>query len=230
MSIKLLRYLFYSFLFLTIYSYFVWFVLLSFSDPQFNRFEKYKELYNWNQKQHAIDDFDGDGKDDLVDFRGCGFFSSLDINKVPQQQRCIAPIMTKIYLKNQDLIGQKIYQLPVSNLEAENIRNYTKLPVSHSFLFKKHNESWKIFVNSRKLEIFEIRKDGLLQKMKNVPVEFKLDEALYMISELSFIPLYSFSYLFSFVPYFPGWSFFLIISPTVTIIFYFLSKKNNRHL
>ncbi|MEK7517826.1 MAG: hypothetical protein AAB583_04715, partial [Patescibacteria group bacterium] len=177
----------------------------------------------WDLPQYAVGDFDGDGHDDLVTFTGCGFFSSAEKDKVPQNQLCISPILTKMVLKNQDLIGQKYIAVQKLNFETGN-SFHMKRPISHSYLFKKKNENWKIFVNSGELTIFEIRKDGLLQKIDNVPIQFKLDEILYFMSGLYIYPtLFSPFYILGIFVH-PLVSLILLV---ITTIIFFIWKKIN---
>lgn len=196
------------------------FVFISIIDPQLNRFEKYERLNNWDLGNHAVGDFDGDGKKDLVDSRGCAFFSSLDTDKINQKQQCVASMMTKMYLNNKGIIGQKYIPMEASNLEARDFQGGNN-SISHTYLFKKPNENWKIFVNSGELSIFEIRKDGLLKKLDNVPFVFRLDELLYSMSFLTILLALHFAFVFS-------WTRFpLIILPIITVILYFLWKRIN---
>ena len=229
MRLKLFKYLFYFFLFLTICSFFGLLVLIFFFDPKFNKFENYERLYNWDLKQYAVGDFDNDGKKDVISYTGCAFLSSVSIQNIPQNQQCTEKgTTTVIYYPDKSIkIGQKYIPIQTINLDIESFRG-TKRPVSHSYLFKKQNENWKIFVNSEGLAIFEIRKDGLLQEVSNVPIEFKLDEILYFLSPLGLyilIPLNLFSFADDFRFYNHIIPSFLIILPMITTIIYFLWKK-----
>src|SRR3989344_7560640 len=200
MIFKLSKYLFFFFLFLTICSLFIFFAFVFFTDPKFNRFEDYKRLYNWNLKQYAVGDFDSDGQKDIISYTGCAFLSSVNIKDIPQNQQCTAKGTTVVvyYPDKSEKIGQKYISIKKFNLEPEDTHAENR-PISHSYLFTKQNGNWKIFVNSRELAIFEIRKDSLLQKMNSVPIEFKLDEILYFMSVFALLSFILSSFLFSFI-------------------------------
>src|SRR3989344_9600676 len=152
MIFKLSNYLFFFFLFLTICSLFIFFAFVFFPDPKFNRFEDYKRLYNWDLKQSAVGDFDNDGKKDVISYIGCAFLSSVSIQNIPQNQQCTEKgTTTVIYYPDKSIkIGQKYIPIQTINLDIESFRG-TNRPISHSYLFKKQNENWKIFVNAEEL-------------------------------------------------------------------------------
>lgn len=195
------------------------FVLLSFSDPKFNRFEEYKQLDNWNLDLHAVGDFDNDGKKDAISYTGCAFLSSINTQDIPQNQQCTSNLVAVGYPYQKDRVGQKYGDMNTTDLDLTRA-----LPIYHSYLFKKHNENWKIFVKSKQLVIFEIQKGRLLQKMENVPIEFRLDEVLYSMSWFPILLLLPLSPLFFFtqLPFL-----LLLILSTITVITYFLWKKIN---
>jgi len=202
---------------------------MSFSDYQFNKFEKYERLYNWNLKEYAVGDFDSDGQKDVISYTGCAFLSSVNIKDIPQNQQCTAKGTTVVvyYPDKSEKIGQKYISIKKFNLEPEDTHAENR-PISHSYLFKKQNGNWKIFVNSRELAIFEIRKDSLLQKTDHVPIEFKLDEILYFISGFYILLLLPLSPLFSFTNrFFSIEILFFLILPILTTVTYFLWKRIN---
>lgn len=118
-------------------------------------------------------------------------------------------------------VGQKYIAIQKFNLEREEIHNVNR-PITHSYFLKKQNENWKIFVNSGELAIFEIRKDGLLQKTNNVSIKFKLDEILYFMSGFALLLIILTPSVFLI----PG-QFLFVVLPIITTITYFLWKRIN---
>lgn len=192
------------------------YVLPSFSNPQLNKFEKYNRLYNWDLPQYSIGDFDNDGKKDAISYAGCAFLSSINTQDIPQNRQCTSNIAAVDYPYQKDRVGQKYGDMNTTDLDLTKA-----LPIYHSYLFKKHNENWKIFVKSKQLVIFEIQKGRLLQKMENVPIEFKIDEILYSMSRLFTLLILPFYYLFFFIQA----QFLSVILPLITTITYFIWKK-----
>jgi hypothetical protein len=186
----------------------------------FNRYEKYMPLHDWNLRQNAYDDFDGDGKKDYIILPGCAFLSSFDATKVPKNQQCIAPGYAIMVFKNQNIVGQKYVSTREYNLGSVDPH---KVQISHSYLMKKPNENWKIYLDTNgSLKIFEIVKGGSLREVNEIPIEFRMDENLYLFSGYNFFTLFKTLGNVSFL--------LLFISPlltTIAAVAYFLVKKFN---
>ena len=150
--------------------------------------------------QHAIGDYDKDGKDDLISFTGCAFFSSVNPDEIPKEQRCTATGITTLVFKGEDKkIGQKYIKTERTDLGL-NINNADRL-IAHTYIGKSKNENWKIFVDANKtLKVYEIEKNKTLKNI-DIPLNYKIDEFLYVISSnllnYLFIPLIVMSAIFS---------------------------------
>lgn len=203
---KWLKRSFFFFAFLAVYYAFVFAALPFFADPQVHRFEEYKRIFNWDLRQHAKDDFDNDGQEDLISFTGCAFLSSVDATTIPQDQQCTATGITSLVFHDQDnRIGQKYVQTDETYLHLDAFR--TSSPISHSFIAKDAGENWKIFINSKNgLQIYEVKNSGLLETVDEVTLANKIDEFFYSLSRffiLLALPLIPLSFVFSpiFLPF-----------------------------
>lgn len=91
------------------------------------------------------------------------------------------------FATNQQLIGQKVILAAESNLGLD---SSSTTQISHSYLAKKSNENWKIFVTqNRQLSIYEIKNKGIIKKMNSVPFLAQADEYLYLFSSFFLILL-----------------------------------------
>jgi len=227
-----LKRLFFSFLILTIYFLFVWFFLVNLADPKLTHFQNYHRLVNWDSTAHGDDDFDNDGKKDLITASGCAFLSSVKIDSIPGTQRCKADKLVGSFFKDgTERTGQKY--IP-TDLDFSYIDS--RLPVSHSYLARNKGENWKIYIvydgNSK---IYEIENNGKLVDKGTFSLISRLDEFLYFISSffvlfnIPLIPLF-----FTLAPILEKFGFindsnilfcYLIVLALITVILYLISKS-----
>lgn len=181
---KFLQYSFFFFLFFTIYYSFVWSVLPFFVDPRLHRFEKYHSLWNWDLSQHAIGDYDGDGKEDLISFTGCAFLSASNTSEIPETGRCIASGITTIFFPGEEnLIGQKYILTDLYDLSLEALDKGSL--ISHSYLGKDEDKNWQIYINENgNFRTYEIERTSRLIGGSQVTFVNQVDELLYSISRL----------------------------------------------
>lgn len=83
-----------------------------------------------------------------------------------------------------------------------NLGNINK-QIRHSYISKKQNQNWKIFVNDNEgIKIFEIKNGEALKQNSINLTYYKIDEILYSISSLVFLlsrPLIPILFIFSLV-------------------------------
>lgn len=182
---RVVNFLFFSSLVVTLYYLLVVLLLPVFVDPQIQRFEKYEKILNWELPQHARGDFDGDGKEDLVSFTGCAFFSLAEADNIPEKKRCTATGIAMIAYPDQSTrIGQKYIDTDVVDLNLAFTSNTVK--IVHSYIAKNKNENWKLFVNSNNgMRVYELGNDSILRESHQSLLVYKLNEVLYRISRLS---------------------------------------------
>jgi hypothetical protein len=215
----------------------VWVVLPFFADPRIHRFERYERLMNWDLRQHARGDFDGDGAEDLITFTGCAFISSVDVTEIPASEQCTATgIVGLVFSDDNEKIGQKYIQIDAHDLNLAEAD--LGLPISHSYLGKSAGENWKIFVNnSGTFQAFEIYTNGMLRKSDQVGMTHRLDEILYGVSRLFLVlvlPLVPLSLIFTplFEPFRPVSTmtpiYEVITLACITASIYFFRKGSGR--
>lgn len=192
-----------------------WVNVLLFTDPLFGRFDGYHRLYNWDLKQHANDDYDGDGQQDVITFWGCAFLSATDISTIPDSKKCISPSYAP--LGNKNMVGQKFILTDDYNL-SESFQE--RRVAHHSYLGKYENQPWSLYVRQDKIRRFEITAQGLLEEK---PVSFanRLDEFVYWISNISILPLIIIPYSF-----FIGTG--LLVIFTIAFLIYFVINKKKK--
>lgn len=162
------------------------YVLPFFIDPRINSFEDYHSLENWNLPGHAQGDFDQDGTTDLVTFTGCAFMSAADIDQIPEEKRCTATGMVEWVFPDQpEIVGQKIANLESFDLGASSDTT-PKNWIRHSYMGQDDEGEWTVVVNSKQdgLTLSRIGQDGLLYPVADIPIEYRIDEALYSLSRL----------------------------------------------
>lgn len=228
---KNLKYTFSFFLLVTLYYAFVFIFLVMFADPQFQRFEQYHRLSNWDLKQHARGDFDGDGQIDLISFTGCAFLSSVQEASIPQSQRCTANGISEMVFRQPNKVGQKYVQ---NDQESFALTYENRSLVRHSYMGKMQDAPWSIFVRvDNKLEAYEITPTGLLQPHDAITLAQRVDEKFYSVSQFFFlfsIPLLAFSLILSLI-FEPLWGastnvpiYGTLILATITLSLYFAYK------
>lgn len=161
-------------------------ILPYFVDPRVNTFEGYHRLENWNLPGHAQGDFDQDGKTDWVTFTGCAFLSAADIDKVSEESRCTATgMMEWVFPDQPEIVGQKIANLESFDLGASSDTT-PKNWIGHSYMGQDDEGEWTAVVNSKQdgLTLSRIGQDGLLYPVTDIPIEYRIDEALYSLSRL----------------------------------------------
>lgn len=182
--------------FLTFYYCFTFLLLPNLVDPKVNSFSNYYRLYNWDKKQHVQDDLDDDEQTDFVSFTGCIFLSSTNESDIPESQKCTAQ---GIFESEKIKFGQKYID---SNEQDSNL-NSVNGKITHSYLSKKQNKNWQLFVNSEQgMQLFEIKNNQIIQKVSMIPTSYKIDEILYSISSIFFLlslPLIPLTFIFSLI-------------------------------
>ncbi len=168
-----------------------WLILPFFVNPHFLSFKRYFRLYNWQLPEHAVGDFDGDGKKDLVSFTGCAFLSAASMGGVYKENQCVASGVDLLLANNSDkkLIGQKYintdtYNLNLDSFFSDGPRDESKINIKHSYLGVDNQDNTFIIVNTgRKIVAYRVGLNGLLEE---VPpgLMIILNEKLYSFSRM----------------------------------------------
>lgn len=140
--------------------------------------KEYRSLVNWDLPSHQTDDFDGDGKKDLISFTGCAFLSTKKEKSIPEGQQCRARGISH-FVFTEDKIGQKFLKRPTEDFSLD----YASNPF-HAYMTKP-SDKWLIHVNDLGrggLLAFEIEKDGSIKPTQNGLLLDYVNEFIYSAS------------------------------------------------
>ena len=152
--------------------------------PTFS-YQDRKSLDNWDLPHHVWkQDLDGDGKNDLVSFRGCAYLSRANSDQISDDNKCdlsyVAPLAGE---SSSELMGEKY--IDFNNLNTNNYRG-----AFYSYMFQNESDRWHIVVKENMfgpIKTLKIRDDGLLEPTFT-PLDHRFHIFLYTTSVILLIP------------------------------------------